>query len=127
MESTLIDLMNGELRAHHAYLQAAAWAADQGMDGATKFLLHHAAEELEHMHRFFSYLRELGAKVVFHDLSSKHVNPTNVRNLFVNVAEQERLVTYAIHRATDAARQEGDHRTFAGEFVYPVPRRLGHQ
>ena len=28
LAATLNDLLNGELRAHHAYLQTAAWAAE---------------------------------------------------------------------------------------------------
>lgn len=59
VETTLNDLLNGELRAHHAYLQAAAWAAERNLDGCYKFLLGHAAEELEHMHRIFSFLNDL--------------------------------------------------------------------
>jgi len=109
LTATLNDLLNGELRAHHAYLQAAAWAAERNLDGCYKFLLHHAAEELEHMHRFFGFLNELGASVTFAELPAPKVAANDVTGLFKIVADHEARVTRAIHAALDLARAENDH------------------
>ncbi|OCJ67913.1 ferroxidase [Agrobacterium tumefaciens] len=102
VETTLNDLLNGELRAHHAYLQAAAWAAERNLDGCYKFLLGHAAEELEHMHRIFSFLNELPAP---------QVTANDIKGLFAIVAQHESRVTAAINAAVDLARSEKDHAT----------------
>ncbi|WP_323687439.1 ferritin-like domain-containing protein [Rhizobium sp. AN68] len=89
VETTLNDLLNGELRAHHAYLQAAAWAAERNLDGCYKFLLGHAAEELEHMHRIFSFLNDLGAPVIFTELPAPQVTANDIKGLFAIVAQHE--------------------------------------
>ena len=79
IETTLNDLLNGELRAHHAYLQAAAWAAERNLDGCYKFLLGHAAEELEHMHRIFGFLNDLGARVTFPNCRRRRSRQTTTK------------------------------------------------
>ncbi|WP_425627411.1 ferritin [Agrobacterium tumefaciens] len=111
VEMTLNDLLNGELRAHHAYLQAAAWAAERNLDGCYKFLLGHAAEELEHMHRIFSFLNDLGAPVIFTELPAPQVTANDIKGLFAIVAQHELRVTAAINAAVDLARSEKDHAT----------------
>ncbi|WP_127966026.1 ferritin [Agrobacterium sp. RS6] len=111
VETTLNDLLNGELRAHHAYLQAAAWAAERNLDGCYKFLLGHAAEELEHMHRIFSFLNDLGAPVIFTELPAPQVTANDIKGLFAIVAQHESRVTSAINAAVDLARSEKDHAT----------------
>lgn len=111
IETTLNALLNGELRAHHAYLQAAAWAAERNLEGCYRFLLGHAAEELEHMHRIFSYLNELGAPVIFTELPAPQVTANDIKGLFTIVAEHESRVTAAINAAMDLAQSEKDHAT----------------
>ncbi|TWC89425.1 ferritin [Rhizobium sp. SJZ105] len=111
VETTLNDLLNGELRAHHAYLQAAAWAAERNLDGCYKFLLGHAAEELKHMHRIFSFLNDLGAPVIFTELPAPQVTANDIKGLFAIVAQHESRVTAAINAAVDLARSEKDHAT----------------
>ncbi len=90
IETTLNDLLNGELRAHHAYLQAAAWVAERNLDGRYKFLLGHAAEELKHMHRIFSFQNELGAPVIFTELPAPQVTANDIKGLFTIVANTSR-------------------------------------
>lgn len=111
IEATLNDLLNGELRAHHAYLQTAAWAAERNLDGCYKFLIGHAAEELEHMHRIFTFLNDLGAKVTFAELPAPQVTANDIKGLFTIVTEHESRVTAAINAAVDLARAERDHAT----------------
>ncbi|MFT3691053.1 ferritin [Paenirhodobacter sp.] len=109
LTAALNDLMNGELRAHHIYLQTAAWAAERNLDGCHKFLLHHAAEELEHMHRLFGFLNDLGAAVTFEALPAPKITANDVTGLFKVVAEQEASVTKAVHAVLEQARAANDH------------------
>ena len=57
----LNDQLNAEFYSSNVYLQMSAWADYKGFPGAAKFLKSHAAEEMEHMQRLFTYLCETGA------------------------------------------------------------------
>ena len=57
----LNDQLNAEFYSSNVYLQMSAWADYKGFPGAAKFLKAHAAEEMEHMQRLFTYLCETGA------------------------------------------------------------------
>lgn len=54
----LNDQLNAEFYSSNVYLQMSAWADYKGFPGAAKFLKAHAAEEMEHMQRLFTYLCE---------------------------------------------------------------------
>ena len=41
-----------------------AWCEQNGFEGAAKFLSEHAAEEMQHMRKLFTYLNETGALAV---------------------------------------------------------------
>lgn len=113
IEATLTELLNGELRAHHSYLQAAAWAAARDLDGCYRFLLKHAAEEMEHMHKLFRYMNDIGATVTFGALPAPQIMANDAKGLFTLVAEQEMAVTHAYDRAAELARAENDHATLS--------------
>ncbi|MBN7808386.1 ferritin [Agrobacterium rosae] len=113
VEKTLNELLNGELRAHHAYLQAAAWAAERNLDGCYKFLIRHAAEELEHMHRIFDFLNDLGAPVIFSELPAPKINANDLHGLFTIVAKHEAQVTAAISAAMNVVTIEKDYSTIS--------------
>lgn len=113
LTAALNGLLNGEMQAHHVYLQAAAWAAERSLSGCSAFLLGHAAEELTHMHRFFKYLVELGAPVTFDAIPAPNVGVNDVLGLFTLVQNHEFKVTAAIDTAYDLARAENDHATLS--------------
>ena len=60
----LNDQMNLEFYSSNLYLQMSAWCEQQGFEGAAKFLSAHAAEEMQHMRKLFTYLNETGALAV---------------------------------------------------------------
>ena len=60
----LNDQMNLEFYSSNLYLQMSAWCEQQGLEGAAKFLSAHAAEEMQHMRKLFTYLNETGAFAV---------------------------------------------------------------
>ncbi|MCB4768626.1 hypothetical protein LGR54_08430 [Ancylobacter sp. Lp-2] len=66
LKAKLNELLNGEMEAHHIYTQAAARSSANAFEGATKFLLGHAKEELSHMLKFFGFLDDLGAEISLH-------------------------------------------------------------
>ena len=60
----LNDQMNLEFYSSNLYLQMSAWCEQNGFEGAAKFLSAHAAEEMQHMRKLFTYLNETGALAV---------------------------------------------------------------
>ena len=52
----LNDQMNLEFYSSNLYLQMSAWCEQNGFEGAAKFLSAHAAEEMQHMRKLFTYL-----------------------------------------------------------------------
>lgn len=111
LEKKLNDLLNGELEAHHIYLQAAAWASDHKFEGAKTFLLVHAAEELTHMLKFFAFLDDLGAPISLKALPKPVVDAKTIKELFVRVQEEERKVSKNIFEVIDLARAEHSYET----------------
>ncbi len=107
----LNELLNGELQAHHVYLAAAAWASGRNLEGAKTFLLKHAAEELTHMLKFFTFLDDLGLPITFKALPKPEVPANDVNGLFKLVQEEERKVSRHIHEAIDLARSEHSYET----------------
>ncbi|HHE8854124.1 TPA: ferritin, partial [Haemophilus influenzae] len=60
----LNDQMNLEFYSSNLYLQMSAWCDQQGFEGTAKFLSVHAAEEMQHMRKLFTYLNETGSLAV---------------------------------------------------------------
>ena len=61
MIDKLNEQVNLEFYSANLYLQMSAWCQDKGFDGAAQFLRAHSDEELQHMHRLFTYVSETGA------------------------------------------------------------------
>lgn len=107
----LVSLLNGEIKAHYIYLQTAAWASGRNLDGCKTFLLGHAAEELGHMRRIFDYLDDVGTPIAFDALAKPQVRANSVRELFLQIQDEEKSVTQGISEAIDLARAEHSHST----------------
>ncbi|MBA4789728.1 MAG: ferritin [Pseudomonadota bacterium] len=111
LEAKLNELLNGEMEAHHIYLQCAAWASEQKFEGAKAFLLVHAAEERTHMMKFFTFLDDLGAPISFKALPKPVVDSPSIRALFLRVQDEERKVSSHIYEAIEMARNEHSYET----------------
>ena len=53
--------INLEFYSSNLYLQMSAWCEEKGFEGAAIFMRKHAAEEMDHMTRLFTYVSETGA------------------------------------------------------------------
>lgn len=111
LKAKLNELMNGELEAHHIYLQCAAWASSAKFEGAKAFLLVHATEERAHMMKFFDFLDDCGADIDFKALAKPLVDAKTIRELFLRVQDEERKVSGHIYEAIDLARAEHSYET----------------
>jgi len=111
LSAKLNDLMNGELRAHNIYLQMAAWASGQNLDGVKGFLLGHAEEERGHMMKFFHYLDDLSAPISLGTVEAPKIAASNVKDLFLQLQKEEQAVSAAIFEVIGIAREERDYPT----------------
>jgi ferritin len=111
LRTSLNGLMNGQLEAHHFYLQGAAWAAERSLVGAQNLLLQQATSELDHMHRLFRYLTEIGAPVTFTAMREPVIAANGVKGLFEAVRDLELKVTKGFGGAYELAVAENDHAT----------------
>lgn len=113
VKSRMNELLNGEMEAHHLYMQAAAWASAKQFEGATKFFIGHAKEELAHMLKFFEFLDDLGAQIALHGHQRPLIDADDIRTLFLLIQDEERKVTRNVGEAIDLARAEHSFETDA--------------
>lgn len=66
----LNEQMNLEFYSSNLYLQMSAWCEQNGFDGTAKFLAAHAAEEMQHMRKLFTYLNETGALAIIGEIAA---------------------------------------------------------
>ena len=93
----LNDQMNLEFYSSNLYLQMSAWCEQQGFEGAAKFLSAHAAEEMQHMRKLFTYLNETGAQAI---ISA------------VEAPSHEKLITRKINELVGKTFEEKDYSAF---------------
>ena len=64
MLKALNEQITLEFYSSNLYLQMSSWCEFNALDGCAKFLKAHAAEEMEHMQRLFTYVNETGGLAI---------------------------------------------------------------
>ena len=104
--------MNAEFYSSNAYLQMSAWAECKGFPGAAKFLKAHAAEEMEHMQRLFTYLCETGAMPEIGSIAAPKTEYASLKDLFEEVYAHEKEITASINKLVEETFKEKDYSSF---------------
>lgn len=112
MVNELNKQINLEFFSSNLYLQMSAWCEDNGFDGAAKFMRVHADEEMEHMHRLFTYVAETGAMPLIGAVEAPQSEFKSLLSLFEHTYEHEKLVTSKINALAHAAFTNQDYSTF---------------
>jgi ferritin len=112
MIKKLNDQLNFEYFSSNVYLQMSAWAASNALSGTAAFLKKHAAEELQHMHRFFDYVNEVGAMALVGKIDTPPIEFKSVSEIFNDILAHEKLVTKKIHELASLSWEEKDYTTF---------------
>jgi len=112
MTDQLNKQINLEFYSANLYLQMSAWASFKGLDGCAKFLLAHSQEEMEHMHRLFTYVNETGALAKIGTIDEPASNFENIGDVFEIIYAHECEITEAINKLVDTAHSEKDYSTF---------------
>ena len=108
----LNDQMNLEFYSSNLYLQMSAWCEQNGFEGAAKFLSAHAAEEMQHMRKLFTYLNETGALAVITAIEAPAYEYESLKEILELTYEHEKLITSKINELVGKTFEEKDYSAF---------------
>ena len=108
----LNDQMNAEFYSSNLYLQMSAWADYKGYPGVAKFFKAHAAEEMAHMQRLFTYLCETGAMPEIGSIAAPKTEFASLKELFEEVYAHEKEITAKINKLVEETFKEKDYSSF---------------
>ena len=108
----LNDQMNLEFYSSNLYLQMSAWCEQNGFEGAAKFLSAHAAEEMQHMRKLFTYLNETGALAVITAIEAPAHVYKSLKEIIELTYEHEKLITSKINELVGKTFEEKDYSAF---------------
>ncbi|WP_413113071.1 non-heme ferritin [Thaumasiovibrio sp. DFM-14] len=112
MVDKLNEQVNLEFFSSNLYLQMSAWCEDKGFEGAALFLRRHAAEEMEHMQRLFTYVSEAGAMPIVGAIEAPQYRYASLGDVFRETYEHEQMITQKINALAHAAFTTQDYSTF---------------
>ncbi|QPB42566.1 non-heme ferritin [Rodentibacter haemolyticus] len=108
----LNDQMNLEFYSSNLYLQMSAWCEQQGFEGAAKFLSAHAAEEMAHMRKLFTYLNETGALPIISAIEAPSHVYKSLKEVLELTYEHEKFITNKINELVGKTFEEKDYSAF---------------
>ena len=116
LTQAMIDKLNHQVNlefySSNLYLQMSAWCDFKGFVGCAGFLRAHAQEEMDHMHRLFTYVNETGALAVLGTIEAPPTEFASLQDVFEKTYEHEVFITKAINELADTAFQAKDYSTF---------------
>ena len=112
MLKALNEQITLEFYSSNLYLQMSSWCEFNALDGCAKFLKMHAAEEMEHMQRLFTYVNETGGLAIVGQIDAPPVEFKSIIDVFQETYDHEVFITSKINRLAKIAQQEDDYSTF---------------
>ena len=112
MIKKLNDQINVEFFSSNFYLQASAWCENKSLDGCTAFFKDHAAEEMQHMQKFFDFVNETGNLALIGALDAPPTDFKSVKDLFKRALKHEKFVTGKIQDLAAFAMSKKDFLTY---------------
>ena len=86
LSKTMTERLNGQINlefySSNLYLQMSSWCEFNALDGCARFLKAHAAEEMEHMQRLFTYVNETGGLAIVGQIDAPPVDFKSVSDIF---------------------------------------------
>ena len=89
-----------------------AWCNYKGLIGSTKFLKSHASEEMSHIQKIFNYAQDTGALAVIDAIKNPDTEFTDIKAIFEQTYEHEKMITSQINELVDLALSQKDYSTF---------------
>lgn len=116
LSQNVIDLLNKQMNlefySSNLYLQMSAWCEQNGFEGTAKFLAEHAAEEMQHMRKLFTYLGETGALAIVEQIDAPAHQYASLQEVIQTTNEHEKLITQKINELVDKTFEEKDYSAF---------------
>jgi ferritin len=112
MVQHLNEQINLEFFSSNLYLQMSAWCEDKGFEGAAVFLRKHADEEMQHMHRLFTYVSETGALPILGTIEAPRHDFESLGDVFRETYKHEQMITERINKLAHVAFTAQDYSTF---------------
>ncbi|ASI89504.1 MULTISPECIES: non-heme ferritin [Vibrio] len=112
MVQHLNEQINLEFFSSNLYLQMSAWCEDKGFEGAALFLRKHADEEMQHMHRLFTYVSETGALPILGSIEAPRHDFESLGDVFRETYKHEQMITERINKLAHVAFTAQDYSTF---------------
>ena len=116
LNQKMIDQLNKQINlefySSNLYLQMSAWCENHGYEGSAAFLKEHAAEEMMHMDKLFTYINETGAIPVLGAIEAPPVQYKSLSDVFEQTYEHEQLITKEINELVALAFELKDFSTF---------------
>jgi ferritin len=112
MVEQLNDQINLEFFSSNLYLQMSAWCEDKGFEGAAAFMRVHAAEEMGHMQRLFTYVSETGSLPILGSIEAPKYDFESLGDVFRETYVHEQMITERINKLAHAAFTSQDYSTF---------------
>ena len=112
MVEKLNTQINLEFYSSNLYLQMSAWCESEGFEGAAAFMRKHAAEEMDHMTRLFTYVSETGALPILGTIEAAPHQFESLADVFEKTYEHECLITERINSLAHEAFTNQDYSTF---------------
>lgn len=116
LKNKVLKKLNEQINLEHyssnLYLAMSSWCEAQGLEGSAAFLAAHSAEELQHMHKLFTYVNETGAQALVEEVSAPKNSYKDLKDVFENIYEHEKFVTGKINELAALTMSENDYATF---------------
>jgi len=112
MLKALNEQITLEFYSSNLYLQMSSWCEFNALDGCASFLKAHAAEEMEHMQRLFTYVNETGGLAIVGQIDAPPVEFKSISEIFQETYKHEVYITSKINKLAKIAQQEDDFSTF---------------
>jgi len=113
MAKAVNDQLNFELYSSYIYASMASWFKSQNLNGFANWMNIQVKEELDHTARFYEFLHDCGADVVFEAIPKPKASWKNIVDVFEHTLKHEGMVTSRINKLIDLALTEKDHATNA--------------
>tara|TARA_Y100000031_G_C8117403_1_gene336561 strand:+ start:346 stop:861 length:516 start_codon:yes stop_codon:yes gene_type:complete len=111
MVDEINEQINKEIYSGYLYLSMAAYATSIGLNGFANWFFVQMKEEMIHSQKFYDYLNQQGGRVALKAIDQPPKDFSNVRDLFQQTLDHERLVTKRINNLIKLAKKENDNAT----------------
>lgn len=102
----LNEQMNFELESAYIYRTMQAYLSAEGMDGMAHFMKKQVEEEVEHAEKMAAFLEQAGETLKFRALNPGQQEFQDIRDVFAQALEHEKVVTSHILDLMEQAKAE---------------------